>query len=352
MTYKILSLEDAKEWSNLLGRLPTVQQDVYYTPEYYSLYEKLGDGNAFCFVYEEAGELAIYPFLKNKINNLRFNLDRDYYDIQGAYGYNGVASNRYDIEFINAFYKVFSKYALESNIIAEFTRFHPLLQNKTFSENHMSVCFDRHTIYLDLNKPIEEIYKSFQRTTRKQIKRGTSNHKIDVKIDYSDFDTETFYSVYDETMTRVNSIDYLYFNKNYFEELAHKIPTIMFSAFIKDEMIASIICMVGKQFLHGHLGGAKTDYLSYSPYSILYYEIIKEAKKNQFQKVHFGGGSSALPNDTLLQFKLNFSNTKAEFFIGKKIYNQQIYDKVIEQWSIKFPERTEQYKNMLLKYRY
>lgn len=49
MNYRVLSLSDKAEWTRCLSKLPIEQQDIYYTPEYYSLYENYGDGNEQCF---------------------------------------------------------------------------------------------------------------------------------------------------------------------------------------------------------------------------------------------------------------------------------------------------------------
>lgn len=46
MNYKILNLKNRQKWKILLNELPINQQDVYFTPEYYELYEKNGDGKA------------------------------------------------------------------------------------------------------------------------------------------------------------------------------------------------------------------------------------------------------------------------------------------------------------------
>jgi hypothetical protein len=103
MNWKILTLKDRDEWNNSIRALPIAQQDIYYTPEYYSLYENYGDGKAQCFVFEKDGEIALYPFLINSVNDLGYDLDDEYYDIQGAYGYNGVVSSIHNESFIDAF---------------------------------------------------------------------------------------------------------------------------------------------------------------------------------------------------------------------------------------------------------
>lgn len=352
MNFGILTLDERVRWHEYLKALPLNHQDIYYTPEYYSLYQNLGDGQAKCFFFENDGNLAIYPFLVNSVNGLGFDLDKPYYDIQGAYGYNGIVSSTNSEKFRKSFFQLFKEYCRDNSIIAEFTRFHPLLNNNLFSDKYLDVIFDRRTIYVDLNKPVNEIFGNFQRTTRKQIKRGTAKNNIRVETGTSDCYVSKIYSIYCESMDRVNSTGYLYFNDNYFRELLDSVPSLVFSAFIKDEMIASIICITGKQYMHGHLGGAKMKYLNLSPYSILYYEIIKHAYENNFKKVHFGGGNGPDPDDPLLKFKLHFSNTLSDFYIGKKIYDQSVYDEVVKQWSHMYPEKTDAYKNYLLKYRY
>jgi len=350
--YRILTLGDKDQWNEYLKELPLNQQDVYYTPEYYSLYQNIGDGQAKCFYFENDGNLAIYPFLVNSVNDLGYDLDKHYYDIQGAYGYNGVIASTNNEEFRKAFFLLFNEYCRDTNIVAEFTRFHPLLNNNLFSDKYTDVIFDRKTIYLDLNKPLDEIFGNFQRTTRKQIRRGTGKHNIRIENGRSDCYINEIYAIYCESMDRVNSTGYLYFNENYFKKLLVSVPSLVFSAFIKDEMIASIICITGKQYMHGHLGGAKMNYLNLSPYSILYYEIIKYAYENNFKKVHFGGGNGPDPDDPLLKFKMHFSGTMSDFYIGKKIYDKYIYDKVVNQWFSRYPEKKDTYKNYLLKYRY
>ena len=86
MSYKILTLGEKEEWAKSLEKLPIDQQDIYYTPEYYALYEKNGDGQAICFVFEKDKDIALYPFLINSVNDLGYELDDEYFDIQGAYG--------------------------------------------------------------------------------------------------------------------------------------------------------------------------------------------------------------------------------------------------------------------------
>ena len=64
--YKLLSSE-CLEWNSYIEKLPLNKKDIYFTREYLRLYENNGDGSAKLFVYEEADNIVIYPFLINKI---------------------------------------------------------------------------------------------------------------------------------------------------------------------------------------------------------------------------------------------------------------------------------------------
>lgn len=349
----ILHISDSLQWNKYIKQLPLEQQDIYFLPEYYQLYEENGEGKATCFVFEKNGDLALYPFLLNEINSLGYNLGKRFYDIQGSYGYNGVISTTNNGQFIDEFYKKFFEYSSENNIVAEFTRFHPLLNNHKFSDKHLNVVFDRKTVFVDLTKSYETIFKNFQTSTRKQIKRATSRYGIEVKYFENDLSQiDTFINIYYSTMDRVESVQYLYFNKEFIKQLIKKTQNVCFVAYFENKPIGVIIAFYNQNYMHGHLGGALLEYLPMSPYSLLYSEMIKFGQSKGCRFLHVGGGATTNPDDSLLKYKMNFSDTTLNFYIGKKIYNKEIYDLIVSQWEINHPEKKETYKNFLLKYRY
>lgn len=351
--YEILDLSRTVEWHNYLAKLSPDKQDIYYTPEYYQLYQDLGDGTARCFVFKRGESVALYPFLINSVNELGFKLDGSYFDIQGAYGYNGVITNDCSNEFIYNFYEVFKEYIQNENIICEFTRFHPLIGNHILSLNNLNICFDRKVIFLDLNREYNELFSKFQTTTRKQIKRAVNRYSLEIKILENDnLILEDFFQIYTETMRRVDSTPYLFFNKSYFKSLIEKTKNVCFMAYHHDMPIACIIAFHNGYYLDGHLGGSLTDYMYMSPISLLYNEMIKYGKSKELKYLNIGGGASKDAADPLFEFKTNFSKSTADFFIGKAIYNQKIYDEVISQWEVLYPLKKNVYANMLLKYRY
>lgn len=352
MSFKILSVKDSDEWNRLINNLPIEQQDIYYTPEYYSLYENYGDGKAQCFVFEENGELALYPFLINSVNKLGYQLDDEYFDIQGAYGYNGVVSSTYSPDFINSFHNHFKNYCINNNIIAEFTRFHPILKNESFSFN-MNVIEDRKTVLLDITKDYDFIWKNCyssinRNMIRKALKKNISISISDIESDYIDF-----FDIYELTMQNIGAEEYYFFSENYFKHIKTHLQNNhrLIIAKIDDKIICAMILMFNGKYAHYHLSARLKEFSNTGVNNLILNEAIKIAKSEGCSFFHFGGGSSTLQNDSLLKFKSNFSKEKRDFYIGKKIHNSEIYTTIINQWMQKYPQSYTLHKNKLLGYR-
>jgi len=77
----------------------------------------------------------------------------------------------------------------------------------------------------------------------------------------------------------------------------------------------------------------------------------KYAKARGCKFFHLGGGNTSSEKDSLFIFKSNFSNNLMDFFIGKKIHNQQIYDKILGLWQKMYNESFNKNKSKLLGYR-
>ena len=80
------------------------------------------------------------------------------------------------------------------------------------------------------------------------------------------------------------------------------------------------------KYLHYHLSGALKDFRELQANSLLLYEVAKWGSENGYKKFHLGGGYTS-EDDSLYKFKKSFSKREDnDFFIGKKIYNKEQYD--------------------------
>ena len=347
---EILDLGSFSRWEEYLNRLPWHCRDVYFTPAYYSLYQNYGDGEAQCFVFEKDGDIALYPFLKNSITPLGYELDKEYYDIQGAYGYNGLIASTDDATFIAEFWDEFDVWCHKSDIVAEFMRFHPLLKNYKLGEGHFKLIHDRNTVYLDLSQTEEEIFGGFEKSTRKHILKAEKT--IDIRpADRTEENVEVFNRIYRENMEHVHSIPYLFFSLEHFRNMFQQDNIEFFIAYQGDTPIACYSGLVSKEYYGNYLRASLTEYNKTGVNTLMYWSMIKSAKAHGCHYVHFGGGSSSDPENTLLKYKMNYSQTLSEFWIGKRVHNQAIYDQIVSQWKEKHPESYESHKVMLLGYR-
>lgn len=352
MNSTILTLENKDEWDSYLKKIPEVLQDIYYTPEYYKIYQNNGDGKALCFVFEEDDKIAFYPFLINSINDLGYKLDGKYFDIQGAYDYNGVIYSSDDFEFRRKFYTEFKKFCKCNNIIAEFTRFHPLITNHKFSEGHLDVSYNRKTVYVDLTKGYSVIYNNYSDSQKRALNKSKSNN-LAVEIRENEIlSKHKFYEMYKETMARLNARPSLYFNKKYFDSLFIELPVVLFIVYKEEKAIASALCISYKNYLHYHLGASKEEYWETRPNNLLFDSIIKYGIQNDKKILHLGYGRTTSDDDSLLKFKKNFAETTRSLFIGRFIHNEYIYYKLCREWMRKYPLLVNKYGDRLLKYRF
>lgn len=348
--YKILTAKDKAEWNKFLFQLPKEKRDVYFSPEYYSLYEAYGDGEAICFVYEQEGELAIYPFLKNPITPLGYDLDKEYYDIQGAYGYNGVLASTSDNGFISAFWREFDSWCQENDVIAEFMRFHPLLNNQELASPNMQTFYSRKTVKLDLSLSEDEIWmKQFSSKNRNVIRKAEKDGVTIVESQDYDF----FRQMYNQTMRNVNAEEFYFFPEEYYARFKETFggDLMLCFAMYEGKPIAGSMFMFSKDYAHYHLSGRDKDYYKIAANNAVLWYGIQKAKERGCKWFHFGGGTTGADDDLLLHFKQNFSKENGEFWIGKRVHNQAVYDQIVEQWKTKYPDSYESHKVMLLGYR-
>lgn len=344
----LLTLGNSEAWNKYLQQIPAEKRDIYFTPEYYSLYQNYGDGEACCFVFEKDGDIVLYPFLRNPITPLGYHLDKEYYDIQGAYGYNGIIASTYTSDFIKAFWDTFDLWCQENSIVAEFSRFHPLLNNQQLASPKMKTFFSRHTVALDLTDDdiwMHQISSKNRNMIRKAEKEG-------VTIIESD-NYETFRKLYNGTMSDLHAEDFYFFPPEYYSEYKQtfKDESLLCLAIYAGKIIAGSMFMYSDDYAHYHLSARDREYSRYAANNLILWYGIQKAKERGCKWLHFGGGTTGDDNDSLLKFKRDFSKTLGEFWIGKRVYNQAVYGQIVEQWKINHPNNYEHNKVKLLGYR-
>lgn len=356
MDFKILNCSDRTEWNSYLEKIPDNKKSPHFSPEYYKLFEERNEGKGICLIGAEDEKVILYPTLINSINELGYDLDGEYYDIQGAYGYNGPVTNCNDPVFLDKYSKLLLEYQEQSGIVAEFIRFCPVIQNHEYL-SYVKPIYALDNVILDLTQGMEHIWKySFDNGVRKAIRRS-ANAKLNFLIvqgsDVSEDNVDGFLAIYNKTMSRNKVGEYYLFSKPFIRELFARMPqqTLLAFVLVDGKAISTELVLCNSWNAYGFLGGTLSEYYRLNPNSYLRHELLKYLINSGVKKYSIGGGKSK--KDSVYLFKKSFSkNIDSKFYIGKYTHNKKIYNAIVEKWSQKYPEKVSAFGNLLLKYRY
>lgn len=312
------------------------ETDIYFIPEYGKLYEEIENGELVEFKFESELGTVTNMFIKRKID-IKYN-NEQYFDIVTPYGYGGplirecnLESDRKDLA--KAYGKAFSKYCEEEKIVSEFIRFHPLLKNYEDFREVYEVIYMRKTVGTNLKDSDDPFQSEFSKKAR-QITRRAMRDGVEYEIVENPVDFESFNELYNGTMERNKADNYYYFGESYFNEMVEKIPSNIIIARVTHEgkILGEELYLAHGKFLHSHLVGTLKEYLSLSPAYVLKYAASQWGKENGYEMIHHGGGLTNGEDDSLLSFKKRFcKDTEFDFYIGKKVWSQEVYDYLVEE---------------------
>ena len=309
--------------------------DIYFEEKYGSLYEKMENGKVDIFEYKnELGSIRSM-FIKREIPMKIDN--KTYYDLITPYGYGGpivvdCVDNSLRQELVQEYYKSFKAYCEANDIVSEFIRFHPILENYKDFKDIYDVQYMRKTLGTNLKDFDDPIQSEFSKSCRKVIRRALRNG-ITFKIEKSPDKIDEFKDIYYSTMDRNDANEYYYFDDEYFNNIINnfKENVILVKAIYEEKTIAAGLYFIFGKIIHIHLSGTLNEYLDLSPAYILKYAVTLWGKENGYELIHYGGGRSNSEEDSLFKFKKKFAkNTEFDFYIGKKVWDIDVYNKLCE----------------------
>lgn len=306
--------------------------DVYYLPEYGKLCETMEEGRCERFEYRSSNGYIINVFIKRPVPWLVNG--EQYYDIVTPYGYGGPiiidAVERESLKYEYA--KAFEIYCKENKIVCEFIRFHPIFQNFKDVDDSYEVIYSRHTVgtnLMNFDDPVQsEFSKSLRRDNRRAIEKG-----VTVTLDSSPDSLDVFRKLYEETMDRNQADEMYYFSDDYYRILETDLKPYVLEAQLhyEDEIIASEIYFIAGDVLHAHLLGSNEKMLELGAGGLLEASAAYWGKEHGYRYIHHGGGRSGEADDSLLKYKKKFGkNTEFDFYIGKKIWNREVYNELVQ----------------------
>ena len=294
--------------------------------------------------------VIVYPFLQRHIASLPFLHSprdwNDYSDIVSPYGIGGpleqVVENdeqergRVWSEFLEAFHA----YCRDHKIVSEFARLHPYLQNHRHFNLSNGLERRGSVVTVDLSQSDEEIWRGFTKENRKKIVRAQANG-LRVKEANRPADVQLFAELYYSNMQRLQARDWYLFPESWLSDLhAHFSEHLtLFFVYDGDRVVAggSVFHMNG--LVGNFLSATAEDPGQFSPNNLLFYEIIRWAKRRGYRWYNMGGGYRS--NDGVMRFKLNFSQRTEDFYTYQKVHLPQAYELLVQEWRQALPSTIE-----------
>ena len=327
--FQVFTQKESDIWHQKLSLFP--KSDVYYYPEYADAFRVNGDGEPICIFYEKDGFRALNVVMKRPVPNPHNNEDLNQYcDFVTPYGYGGFLLSDNDPEALAGFVKAYEKYCKEEQVVAEFVRFHPVINNAHDVDSLYQVIDLGHTVCMDTSSE-EVIFKNITSKNRNMIRKAEKNG-VEIRTGNSKELYLKFEEIYNETMRKVDADAYYFFKEDFYDSIREQLKdnSTIFYAVKEDEIIAMSIILFSEGAMHYHLSASKREYQTYAPTNLILYKAACWGAQNGMRTFHLGGGLGSR-EDHLYHFKKEFNRGEdTQFSIGKKVFIQDVYDKLCE----------------------
>jgi hypothetical protein len=330
MGLQIYTIEENEQWDSIVRTFS--EYDTYWLSGYVKAFQIHGDGTPLLFYYEDTDTRGINVVMKRDISgdiHFQNKLPKNqYFDFASPYGYGGWIIEG---ESVDRLFSIYESWCIANGIISEFVRFHPVVENQVYNAKHYEVIALGNTVTMDLSSP-EVVWANITSKNRNMIRKAKKNG-VKVYEGRNPEIYEIFRNIYNMTMKRDDAADYYYFDKAFYESILNDLPcnAQIFYALYEEKVIAASIMLAANGRMNYHLSGSLREYSNLAPTNLILYEAALWGVANGCKTLYLGGGVGS-GEDSLFRFKKAFyrNDDVKRFYIGKKIYIQEKYNKLVE----------------------
>jgi hypothetical protein len=328
----LYNLEQKDIWSSIVYSFKNV--DIYYLPEYSEAFKRNGDGEPILIHYINGSIEAINVVVKRDISKIRKFKNviepNKIFDFTTPYGYGGILFKKnYSKKEKKTFLNEYINFCKNQNIVSEFIRFHPILQNYYKLINLIDISDIGPTVCIKTDN-FNQTWANFTSKNRNVIRKSQKNG-VKVYWGLSNELLNVFQKLYFEIMDKDNADQYYYFSEDFFQSLITdlKYKMLFFYAIYEEKIISISSVLFHQNYLHYHLSASDINYKHLSPTNLLLSEVARYASENGMKTFHLGGGLSGR-QDNLYKFKKSFSKLEdCSFKVGKLVFNDELYKELI-----------------------
>lgn len=323
------TLDKTEEWDAIVRSFR--DYDTYWLSGYVKAFWLHGDGEPILFHYEDKGTRGINVVMKRDIaKDPRFEghlPEGRYFDFATPYGYGGWLIEGNGTEALFAAYQA---RLCKHGVVSEFIRFHPLARNHAACSPFYDVVQLGEVVHMDLGSP-EAVFANMTSQTRNKIRKAAKNG---VRVYNGRFPAifETFRDIYNATMDKDSADRYYYFSPEFYASILDDLPhnAQVFYAEKDGTIIAAAIMLCANGRMNYHLSGSLLEHAHLAPTNLILAEAALWGCANGYRSLYLGGGVGSA-EDSLFAFKRGFYRGNLNrFHIGKKIFDQAKYDKLVD----------------------
>ena len=325
----VLDICKSEQWDQIVSSF--IDYDTYWLSGYVKAFQIHGDGDPLLFYYEDSSVRGINVVMKRDVaKSPMFNgkiPESTYFDFSSPYGYGGWIIEG---EKTESLFREYKKWCSENRIISEFVRFHSMIGNHEYSKDYYDVIQLGKVVHMDLSSP-ESIWANLTSKNRNMIRKAQKNG-VTVHSGQTAELYDIFRRIYNETMDKDDAERYYYFKPAFYDSVRNDLKdnAKLFYAEKDEKIVATSIILAANGMMNYHLSGSIREYNMYAPSNLLLYEAALWGSTHGYKTFYLGGGVGS-DEDSLFRFKKAFyRGDLRHFFIGKKIYDQVTYDKLIK----------------------
>lgn len=320
-----VSIYQTDKWDEIVKSFKPY--DVFYLNSYAKAFQLQGDGEPVLFYYENMNDRGINVVMKRDIAKFEYFQglikENTYFDLYSPYGYGGFWS---DETLTQDAVKEYEQLCLEKGYVCEFVRFQLFQKYK----DYFGGCVESytHNVIRNLEIPLDDMMMDFEHKVRKNLKKAVASG-LEIEVDLTGERMDDFLRIYYGTMDRRGAKCNFFFDRSFFETIScMKENATYFHAIYEGKVISTELVIYGAENAYSFLGGTDCNYFDLRPNDYLKFEIIKWCKDKGLRNLVLGGGYGY--DDGIFKYKRSLApNGVVDFYVGKKIFNQTVYDNLI-----------------------
>lgn len=322
--FSVVTIDETEKWDDIVKSFKNY--DVNYLSGYVKAFQLQDEGEPLLFYYNDGRTKAMNVVMKRDISKSMPFIGKlpinTWFDVSTPYGYGGfwIEGDGYDA--VNEAYDSFCR---DKGFVSEFVRFHLFTGYQQYYSG--SIETHTHNVVRTLELPLDEMLMDFEHKVRKNIKRS-NNAGLEVEIDADGARLDDFLKIYYGTMDRTSAKKDFFFSRKFFETLNEMQDKFVYIHILhENQVISTELVLYGTENCYSFLGGTNREYFHLRPNDLLKYELIKWAKGKGLKRFVLGGGYGS--DDGIFKYKKSFApNGIVNFYIGKKIFNNEVYRKL------------------------